>query len=149
MKKIWIIGLLLFAAMGFSFAQNTQDHKCVRTESVTLQNTNGSFVVNAVGQVLVKESVDGNIRCEVRITGHGNTEEQACERTNNIAVNSHPGGTYRSPKLDVTQQEGVYAKQRCEVLTIVYVPANVSFQLNDNSGFMGLIRRAIEKAIPW
>ena len=145
MKKIWIICLFLCSAWGFAMAQSPKDVKVVRTETFTLKNTNNEFDLRAVGKVIVRECQGDVIRCEVRITGHGESEAQATERAQNIVATSIAGHQNSAPRVVVEMQRGLYSPKKCEVVTTVYVPATVACQINDNSNMLDLLKRAAEK----
>lgn len=142
MKKIWIICLFLCSAWGIAMAQSSKVVKVVRTETFTQKNTNNEFDLRAVGKVIVRECQGDVIRCEVRITGYGESEAQAAERTQNIVATSIAGST---PRVVVEMLRGLYSPKRCEVVTTVYVPATVACQVNDNSNMLDLLKRAAEK----
>ena len=142
MKKIWIICLFLCSAWGIAMAQSSKVVKVVRTETFTQKNTNNEFDVRAVGKVIVRECQGDVIRCEVRITGYGESEAQAAERTQNIVATSIAGST---PRVVVEMLRGLYSPKKCEVVTTVYVPATVACEVNDNSNMLDLLKRAAKK----
>ena len=142
MKKIWIICLFLCSAWGIAMAQSSKVVKVVRTETFTQKNTNNEFDLRAVGKVIVRECQGDVIRCEVRITGYGESEAQAAERTQNIVATSIAGST---PRVVVEMLRGLYSPKKCEVVTTVYVPATVACEVNDNSNMLDLLKRAAKK----
>ena len=142
MKKIWIICLFLCSAWGIAMAQSSKVVKVVRTETFTQKNTNNEFDLRAVGKVVVRECEGDVIRCEVRITGYGESEAQAAERTQNIVATSIAGST---PRVVVEMLRGLYSPKKCEVVTTVYVPATVACEVNDNSNMLDLLKRAAKK----
>lgn len=142
MKKILIICLFLCSAWGIAMAQSSKVVKVVRAETFTLKNTNNEFDLRAVGKVVVRECEGDVIRCEVRITGYGESEAQAMERTQNIVATSIAGST---PRVVVEMQRGLYSPKKCEVVTTVYAPATVACEVNDNSNMLDLLKRAAEK----
>ena len=142
MKKILIICLFLCSAWGIAMAQSSKVVKVVRAETFTLKNTNNEFDLRAVGKVVVRECEGDVIRCEVRITGYGESEAQAAERTQNIVATSIAGST---PRVVVEMLRGLYSPKKCEVVTTVYVPATVACEVNDNSNMLDLLKRAAEK----
>ena len=142
MKKIWIICLFLCSAWGIAMAQSSKVVKVVRTETFTQKNTNNEFDLRAVGKVIVRECQGDVIRCEVRITGYGESEAQAAERTQNIVATSIAGST---PRVVVEMLRGLYSPKKCEVVTTVYVPATVACEVNDNSNMLDLLTRAAKK----
>ena len=142
MKKIWIICLFLCSAWGIAMAQSSKVVKVVRTETFTQKNTNNEFDLRAVGKVIVRECQGDVIRCEVRITGYGESEAQAAERTQNIMATSIAGST---PRVVVEMLRGLYSPKKCEVVTTVYVPATVACEVNDNSNMLDLLKRAAKK----
>lgn len=145
MKKILIICLFLCSAWGIAMAQSPKDVKVVRAETFTLKNTNNEFDLRAVGKVIVRECQGDVIRCEVRITGYGESKTQATERTQNIVATSIAGYPNSTPCVVVEMQRGFYSPKKCEVVTTVYVPATVTCQVNDNSNMLDLLKRAAEK----
>lgn len=150
MKRIITIALLICSLLGFGVvqAQSNAPHKYVRSETYTFKNTNNEFWANVIGKVILKESKSNSIKCEIKITGYGKTEEDAKANADNIVVTYQQGDAFSLPELTVNVARGLYLKRRCEVVTTIFVPSSVSVQHTDNLRLMDLMKRMIEKMLP-
>ncbi len=126
---------------------NASCHQAKQTCVKTFQNTSNQFLLNAVGKVVLKENKSDKIRCVVKITAYGKTEEQAAERLNMISVGSKQQKGI--PVLEVKVNNGLYLKKKYDIVTEVYLPPTVTIQHNDNPNFMELLNRLIQKIMPY
>ncbi len=147
-KAYFLLTLIVLLFCGASAQRDKVSyHQAKQTYEKTFQNTSNQFLLNAVGNVILKESKTDKIRCVVKVTAYGKTEEQAAERLRQISVGSkQQKGT---PVLEVKVNNGLYLKKQYDIVTEVYLPSTVTLQHNDNPNFMEILNRLVQKITPY
>ncbi len=140
-----LIALLFFGAS--AQRDNASCHQAKQTYEKVFRNTSNQFVLNAVGKVILKENKSDKIRCVVKVTAYGRTEEQAAERLHLISIVSKQQKGI--PVLEVKANNGLYLKRQYDIVTEVYLPPTVALQHNDNPNLMEFLNRLIQKLMPY
>lgn len=142
--------LVLTACLFFGASaqrDNVSCHRAKQTYEKTFRNTSNQFLLNAVGKVILKENKSDKIRCVVKVTAYGRTEEQAAERLHQISIVSKQQKGI--PVLEVKAKNGLYLKRQYDIVTEVYLPPTVTLQHNDNPNFMEILNRLVQKMMPY
>lgn len=135
---------MILALTGAVFAQNDDNVDLVEKTTYTFENTNNHFLVKVVGEVVVLNSPDEDIHCDVKIVTSGQNTNIASVNNNPIKINAKCGDSKHTPELAVNVKNGLH---QYNITTTVYLPQGVILEHKENFNFTQLLQKLWNKII--